>query len=165
MRPESVIIMAGGKGSRLSPLKPVMEVCGKPMIQWVVELALKYSGDVYIATVRGHPAEDRLSKIRKLLYTSGRGYENDVVEAVSSVKLPALVLPSDVPFLEEDAVELLLRECDSSICTLLTQGDFVGVSLWKSLNLQDYQSINYPRRIMNVNTWNDLTEINKLCHE
>ncbi|MCY0861547.1 MULTISPECIES: NTP transferase domain-containing protein [Metallosphaera] len=163
MRLESAVIMAGGKGTRLSPLKPVMEVCGKPMIQWVAELAMRYASQVYIATVKGHPAEEKLRKIHRVLYTSGLGYENDVVEAVSSVKLPALVLPSDVPFLDGDTIEILIRECNSSICTLLSQGKFVGVSLWRALDLEDYQSIDYPRKIVNVNTWNDLTEINKLC--
>ncbi|AWS00532.1 NTP transferase domain-containing protein [Metallosphaera hakonensis JCM 8857 = DSM 7519] len=158
--------MAGGKGTRLSPLKPVLKVCEKPMIWWVVEIAKEFANNVYVATVKGHPAERELWSIHsRVIYTSGLGYENDVIEALSSVELPALVLPSDVPFISRQAIETLLNQCKASICTLICETSFIGVSLWNQMRLNDYQDIPFPQRIINVNTQEDLQEINKLCHD
>ncbi|WP_246263781.1 NTP transferase domain-containing protein [Metallosphaera tengchongensis] len=160
----TAVIMAGGKGSRLSPMKPVLKVCGRPMIQWIIDVAEKFSERVIVATVRGHPAEEELSLLSKeIIYTSGKGYEEDVVEALRQVKLPALVLSCDLPFIPREAFETLLRRCRSSICSLYTGSGFVGMSLWNSLNLNDYETIHFHKDIINVNTIDELEKANKLC--
>ncbi|MEL9970967.1 MAG: NTP transferase domain-containing protein [Metallosphaera sp.] len=158
------IIMAGGKGTRLSPFKPVLEVCKKPMIRWVIETAWDFSDQVFIATTRNHPIEPMLRTMdAKILYTSGYGYEVDVLEAVSRVERPTIVFPSDVPLIPKDAINLLISECRSSICSLLSRSEFIGVSIWKGLTLDNYQSVTYPGLIINVNTKEDYEKINKNC--
>lgn len=157
--------MAGGKGSRLSPRKPLLEVCGVPMIVRVYNVAKKISVDVYIATVKNHIIEKELkSYFSKIIYTSGKGYENDVLEAIKIVGFPVLVLPSDIPFLKINYIKPLFN-CKSSICSLLSRGKFIGISLWNSDNLNDFSSIESNADIMNVNTKEDLSIANKLCYE
>ncbi len=157
--------MAGGKGSRLSPRKPMLEVCGIPMIVRVYNVAKKISLYVYIATVKNHIIEKELRmRFSNIIYTSGNGYENDVLEAVKKIGFPALVLPSDIPFLKINDIEPLYN-CKSSICTLLSKGKFIGISLWNSDNLNDFSSIEANTNIMNVNTEEDLSIANKLCYE
>ncbi|AWR95872.1 NTP transferase domain-containing protein [Acidianus brierleyi] len=157
--------MAGGKGSRLSPRKPLLEVCSIPMIARVYNVAEKISTDIYIATIKNHVIEKELIlRFPNIIYTSGKGYENDVLEAVTTIGFPVLVLPSDIPFLKIDYVKPLFT-CKSSICTLLSRGKFVGISLWNSDNLNDFSSIESNVDIINVNTKEDLSIANKLCYE
>ncbi len=160
--------MAGGKGSRLSPMKPVLEVCGKPMILWIYEFSKQFSDKIFIATVKGHPTLPVLKGIfptSSIIFTEGKGYEFDVVDAVKSVGFPCLVLPSDTPFIPKKAVEILLNECESSICTLLSKGKFVGISLWRSMDTSSFSSIDTSYEIANVNTNKDLLKINEECRE
>ncbi|BDC18405.1 hypothetical protein HS5_12950 [Acidianus sp. HS-5] len=160
--------MAGGKGSRLSPMKPVLEVCGKPMVLWVYEFSKQFSDKIFIATVKGHPTLSILENIfpmSSIIFTEGRGYEFDVIEAVKNVGFPSLVLPSDTPFIPKDAIEDLLNKCESSICTLLSKGEFIGISLWRSVDTSSFSSIETNHEIINVNTNKDLLKINKECTE
>ncbi len=156
--------MAGGKGTRLSPEKPLLEVCGTPMILLVYNFAKSITDEVYVATVVGHVVEKRMGGLFKLVYTDGKGYEEDVVQAVRKVGFPALVLPSDTPSLSWEDVEPLFN-CRSSVCTLVSRGKFVGISLWRSDNLNDYYSVEVEREILNVNTPEDFTKANILCRE
>jgi GTP:adenosylcobinamide-phosphate guanylyltransferase len=157
--------MAGGKGSRLSPRKPLLVVCGTPMIVRVYCAARKISEQIYIVTVKNHIIEKELREyFSNIIYTSGKGYENDILEAVKMVGFPVLVLPSDLPFLKIDDIKPIFN-CKSSICTLLSRGKFVGISLWNSDNPSDFSSIESNRDIMNVNTEEDLSKANKLCNE
>ena len=56
------VIQAGGKGTRLSPLtrdeipKPLLEINGKPMIEWQIENARKYGIGEFVLIV-GHQGE------------------------------------------------------------------------------------------------------------
>lgn len=163
-----VVIMAGGKGSRLSPIKPVIEVCGKPMILWIYEFSKQFTDRIFIATVKDHPALPKLKEIistNNIIFTEGKGYEFDVIEAVEKVGLPCLVFPSDTPFIPKGAIEKLINECETSICTLLSKGEFVGISLWNSLDTSSFSSINTDYEIDNVNTNKDLLKINEKCSE
>ncbi len=106
-----VIIMAGGRGSRINdPNKPLIEVLGKPMIEYVVD-AVSGLGAVYVATTRGH---DRIIEWARssgydVVLTSGRDYPSDLVEALRAVGTPALVLPGDMPLLSRGFIIKFLR--------------------------------------------------------
>jgi GTP:adenosylcobinamide-phosphate guanylyltransferase len=147
-----VVIMAGGRGRRLSPSKPLLRVCGRRLIDWVYDLAEEF-GSVVVATCPGHPV-DRL-KVDKI-YTSGAGYEEDVVKAVRTVGFPALVLPADVPFLPKEIVFSLISGCKTEVCTLKAGGKFLGVSYWRGDKLELYSQVEVEREITNVNSWYDL---------
>jgi adenosylcobinamide-phosphate guanylyltransferase len=106
-----VIIMAGGRGSRINdPNKPLIEVLGKPMIEYVVD-AVSGLGAVYVATTRGHDRIIEWARSRgyDVVLTSGRDYPSDLVEALRAVGTPALVLPGDMPLLSRGFIIKFLR--------------------------------------------------------
>ncbi len=106
------LIMAGGKGTRmdLDIEKPLLEICGRPMIFYVVD-ALRGSKDVddIIVTTSEHTPEtaETLKKHGiKVLETSGRGYVEDTQEAVKKLGLEnVLVISADLPLITSDLVD------------------------------------------------------------
>ena len=155
------VIMAGGKGTRFTPLKPLAEVCGYPLFYYPYRLAREFAEEVYIAVTSFSPL--LLLDLPKVV-TSGRGYEWDVVEAVRKVGLPVLVLPAD-SLVPRRAVENLVSYCRSSICTLKSRGEYTGVSLWNSLDLDNYSDLEVECEIINVNTLQDYLTAKYKCHE
>lgn len=151
--------MAGGKGSRFTPLKPLVEVCGVPLFWHSYSLARLFAEEVYLAVV---PDSVMLFLDLPKVLTSGRGYEADVVEAVRKVGLPALVLPADV-VTSKEAIEALLDRCDADICSLTYRGQFTGVSLWRGEDFQNYSSIESPVPVLNVNTFQDYLLAREAC--
>ncbi|MFP3260520.1 MAG: NTP transferase domain-containing protein [Sulfolobus sp.] len=156
------IIMAGGKGSRFTPLKPLVEVCGYPMFYHVYRRVREIAEDVYIAITPSSPLV--FSSLPKII-TKGLGYEEDVVEAVSKVGFPVLVLPSDTPLIPKGVLEYLITHCRSSICNLVGINGYVGISLWNSLNFNDYEDVNVNYHIYNVNKFEDYIKVKNLCYE
>jgi GTP:adenosylcobinamide-phosphate guanylyltransferase len=157
-------IMAGGRGTRFTPLKPILKVCDEPMILRVHKVLSDFVDEVTVATVRGHPAEKILREIfPRIIYTSGKGYEHDVLEVVRELGVPLLISSADLPFLPKEAVRLLMDSCSASVCTLEDELGFVGVSFWRGTNLGDYMSVSFPGTIINVNTVEDYDKANKKC--
>lgn len=165
------IIMAGGKGSRLgNPYKPFIEICGKPMILWVYDVVKKLVNqrNIYVSTLRNHPILPLLKEVMdsgNIIFTSGKGYEYDVLEALRLVGLPSIVLPSDTPFISIDDLLELVNSCQTSICNLVSNGKFVGISFWKSFDFDKYSNIESRRNIINVNTKDELEIVNNMCRE
>lgn len=153
------IIMAGGKGTRLSPLKPLIDLCGYPMFYWVYRSLLNFTDEIYLAITRYNPLI--FSSFKKVI-TDGKGYENDVIQAIGKVGLPVIVVPADTPFIPEEAI-YKLYSCKKSICTLVTKSGFVGISLWNEMKLNDYENIYYEGEIINVNTLSDYITVKNLC--
>ncbi|MUN28814.1 NTP transferase domain-containing protein [Sulfuracidifex metallicus] len=162
-----LVIMAGGKGSRLSIIKPILTVCGKPILQRMVE-SLSPHYELWVATVRCHPV-DRFVKyylgINNVLYTDGLGYENDVVKVVRKLGFPLIVVPSDIPFITNDALKVLIRECKSSLCSLKDiSNSFTGISLWRNEGyFSSFQDVFLDYSLINVNDWNTFLQANKSC--
>ncbi|MEJ2777520.1 NTP transferase domain-containing protein [Stygiolobus sp. RP850M] len=155
------IIMAGGKGTRFTPLKPLVEVCGLPSYYRVYQVARMFAEEVFLAITNSSPLI--FSALSKII-TEGRGYEMDVYEAVKTVGVPTLVFPADTPIIPIDAVEILISSCEADICSLKNHGDYVGISLWRGFNTSNYQDVEYSSsKIYNVNTYEDYVRVNYLC--
>ena len=101
------LIMAGGKGKRvgLTIEKPLLPFLGKPLIEWVVEAvksAKKISG-FYIVTSGNTPETEEkcLKEGLKVIRTDGKGYHDDLVQAILQAQLrcPVLTIPADLPAL------------------------------------------------------------------
>ncbi|WP_240931284.1 NTP transferase domain-containing protein [Acidianus sulfidivorans] len=163
--------MAGGKGSRLSNCyKPLFEVCGKPMILWVYDTLLQITDkrNIYVATLVYHrtlPIIYKLFDYSKIIFTRGLGYEYDIMEAVKKVGFPVLIVPSDTPFISKEDLLKLISSCDSAICNLLSNSGYIGISFWKSSNINDYSNIESRKEIINVNTREDLVNVTNKCKE
>ena len=155
------VIMAGGKGTRISPFKPILDLCGYPMFYWVYKTLLNFTSEIYLAITSSSPLI--FSDFKKII-TEGKGYEFDVVSVVKMVGFPTLVVPSDTPFIPSEAI-LSLLSCEKSICSLVTKDGFVGISLWNGLDFKDYENVYFEGEILNVNTFNDYIKAKNLCKE
>jgi adenosylcobinamide-phosphate guanylyltransferase len=99
------LIMAGGKGKRmeLEIEKPLLPFLGRPLIEWVVE-AVKSSkkiSEFYIVTSENAPETEKkcLKDGLKVIRTDGKGYHDDLKQAILKAKLqcPVLTIPADLP--------------------------------------------------------------------
>ena len=130
MRNLKVIILAAGKGTRMKSDTPKVlhGVCGKPIIDYVVDVAKAISQEIFV--VLGHKGKDVEKHLairgvksvyqKKLLGTADavkscekvlRGYKGNVV-----------VLSGDAPLAQKETLKRLLRKHAQSkaTCTLLT---------------------------------------------
>ena len=132
----AVVILAAGLGKRMkSPDKPkvMFEICGKPMIQYVVELAMKVNAEKIIPIV-GHHREQVISLLDNLFPEEGIEYavqaeQNGTGHAVMQTENilnnfdgEVLILSGDVPMLKLETVQKLINEHfdNKNDATLLT---------------------------------------------
>jgi adenosylcobinamide-phosphate guanylyltransferase len=101
------LVMAGGMGKRmeLTVEKPLVQFMGKPLIERVVR-ALKSARQIsefYIVTSPNTPETEAkcLKDGLPVVRTDGKGYHNDLVQAITKADLlsPVLIIPSDLPAL------------------------------------------------------------------
>jgi adenosylcobinamide-phosphate guanylyltransferase len=99
------LIMAGGKGTRigLAVEKPLLPFLGKPLIEWVVD-AVKSAekiSEFYVVTSRNAAETERkcLKDGLKVIRTDGKGYHDDLKQAILAAQLqgPVLTMPADLP--------------------------------------------------------------------
>ncbi len=150
----TAVIMAGGLGTRMgNPEKALIRVDEVPLIQRIITFGLSMTTDLMVCCSHNTPETCSycdLNGIKK--YTSsGRGYPQDLVECLGTVKrYPVLVLPADlyvhsVEALTEAIIYALSME--DRVTTVLQMGEYVGISLFRSPpgNCQEsYSSIEVP---------------------
>ena len=99
------LIMAGGKGKRMKlPIeKPLLLFLNRPLIEWVVEAvkSAKKIPEFYIVTSGNAPETEKkcLKDGLKVIRTDGKGYHDDLKQAILKAKLqcPVLTIPADLP--------------------------------------------------------------------
>lgn len=132
----AVTILAAGLGKRMkSPDKPkvMFELCGKPMIDYVVDLAFKVNPETVIPIVGNHRQQviDYLSKrfpdkkIEFAIQEEQLGTGHAIMQAAPLLENftgEVLILSGDVPLLKEETVNRLIDEhfSHSYDATLLT---------------------------------------------
>jgi adenosylcobinamide-phosphate guanylyltransferase len=111
-----VLIMAGGKGKRMGlPVeKPLLPFLGKPLIEWVIEAVQSANNvsDVYVVTSGNTPETEKkcLKDGLRVLRTEGRGYHDDLKQAIVNAGLlcPILVIPSDIPAITGEVLDRVI---------------------------------------------------------
>jgi adenosylcobinamide-phosphate guanylyltransferase len=101
------LVMAGGMGKRmkLTVEKPLVWFMGKPLIERVVGAvkSTRKISEVYIVTSPNTPETEAkcLKDGLRVVRTDGKGYHNDLVQAITKANLlsPVLIIPSDLPAL------------------------------------------------------------------
>lgn len=179
----NAIIMAGGKGERLKNVeKPLLKICGEPIIEHVARVAEEVADEVYIATSPYTKSTEEwcLRRGFRVLRTEGLGYSLDLRKALDVVEPPALILPADTPFLTPTLLKDFLREAGGrspSIITLIADwgclphkakrdSSPIGISLIKGFGIT-YDNIimcRYPD-LIDIDTWEDIEEAVKICGE
>ncbi len=111
------LIMAGGKGERMGlPVeKPLLPFLGKPLIDWVVDAVQSARNVSYFYVVTSLNTPDTEKKCLKdglrVLRTDGKGYHNDLKQAIMRAKLfyPILVIPSDIPAITGEFLDRVIN--------------------------------------------------------
>jgi adenosylcobinamide-phosphate guanylyltransferase len=116
----TALIMAGGKGTRmkLAQEKPLIKVCGKPVIEYVLG-ALKNAkkiDSVIVATSSCTPKTTMLMKKLdvQVIETPGKDYVSDMGYVVSTLKLGVfLAIAADLPLVTGEMVDAVVEryEC------------------------------------------------------
>lgn len=115
------VVMAGGKGTRLKMdcEKPLLELAGKPMIDYVLSSLSKtnHIEKVYIATSPHTPLTKQylLNRNYQIIDTPGEGYVEDLgfILKYFEEKNPKnilLTVSSDVPCIKAETFDLLVNE-------------------------------------------------------
>jgi UDP-N-acetylglucosamine diphosphorylase/glucosamine-1-phosphate N-acetyltransferase len=115
----AVIILAAGLGTRMksNKAKVLHEVCGKPMVHYVVETAQKVAGNNVILVV-GHQADEvrrTVSKRGTFLFApqkKQRGTGHAVLCALPHIPEPCrevVILCGDVPLIQAHTIKALIR--------------------------------------------------------
>jgi UDP-N-acetylglucosamine diphosphorylase/glucosamine-1-phosphate N-acetyltransferase len=116
----AVVILAAGLGTRMKSdkAKVLHEVCGRPMILYVVETAAKVAGE-HIILVVGHQAgkvRDVVTKCAKVRYTLQEqqlGTGHAVASALPDVPVECrhvVILCGDVPLVTERTIRNLIAD-------------------------------------------------------
>jgi adenosylcobinamide-phosphate guanylyltransferase len=108
------IVLCGGRGTRLESdvEKPLVRVCGDPMLDRVVGALQASRVDRVHAAVSPHaPAtRERAAELGlSLVETPGAGYVEDLEAALSVVGRPAVTAAADLPLLAAELVDELLE--------------------------------------------------------
>jgi adenosylcobinamide-phosphate guanylyltransferase len=112
----TALVMAGGKGTRLalSEEKPLLKVCGKPMIELVLG-ALKDAGKINEIVVTVSQYTPKTAKFIErfpvqILKTHGKGYVSDVRYAVRKLNLDTvLTISADLPLITGDIINRVIE--------------------------------------------------------
>ena len=110
------LVMAGGKGTRmkLAQEKPLIKVCGKPVIEYVLA-ALKDAkkiDSVIVATTNCTPKTTRLMNQLgvKVIETPGKDYVSDMGYAVQKLKLGVfLAIAADLPLVRGEMIDAVVE--------------------------------------------------------
>ncbi|MGC9072104.1 MAG: NTP transferase domain-containing protein [Acidilobus sp.] len=168
---EAALIMAGGLGSRLwGPSKPFTKICGRALVEHVLQPASEVSRRVLIAL---SPATSQyicsVNPPPNVAYivTSGTGYEHDLGLLLGAVRQrPLLVLPADVVGLSSVMLRTLLRrslDIPQPVVTVRDSGRYVGISVFKDDRIECWADLDVNWGLINVNTEGDYDDAVERC--
>ena len=116
----AIVILAAGLGTRMKShkAKVLHEVCGRPMILYVVETAAKVAGE-HVILVVGHQAEQvrevvtESARVRYTLQEQQLGTGHAVASALPDVPVECrhvVILCGDVPLVTESTIRNLITD-------------------------------------------------------
>jgi adenosylcobinamide-phosphate guanylyltransferase len=109
------LIMAGGSGSRINlGEKPLISICGRPMIAYVIDAFITAGLEPVVAASQKTPMTMNWCRAQGIdaIKAEGRGYINDMVEAVQTLdeRQRLFVGVSDIPCI---TAEIIIKIADS----------------------------------------------------
>ena len=105
-----IIIMAGGKSSRMGKEKPVLKLLGKELILWIYEKASKVD-ETYVA-VSKNTIKTKNFCIKNgipILNTSGNNYVDDLIYLLNEYS-PFISIVSDIPFVKSEDIIAIMND-------------------------------------------------------
>ena len=189
----TALIMAGGKGTRmeLDVEKPLVEINGRPMIQYVID-ALKNTdkiNNIIVATSKNTRRTETFLNEQGIdtIETPGDGYVHDLGFIISNFKLDDILLTitADLPLINRDIIDYVLEEYEKSkkpaMSVLVPLHVFEkygikptmmfenlipsGLNILRSINKTQDEKVLIIERIelaLNINTCEDIKLLKKL---
>ena len=158
------VVMAGGRARRMGGVvKPLIRVCGRPLIEHVLE-PLDSVWRIIVALSR-HTLEGLRGYCRRYecIRTSGSGYSWDLRSILYSIlHRPLLVVPADIVGLGTWILGLAEGVGGRSIYTVKCGGRPLGVSIVLGRGW-DWEDLEAGCNVVNVNTWEDLERAEEAC--
>lgn len=150
----TALVMAGGKGTRmkLSEEKPLIHVCGKPVIEYVLA-ALKHAkkiDKIIVATSATTPKTKALMKKLSIavIETPGKDYVSDMGYTVQTLKLGVfLAIAADLPLVKPEMIDLVVdryERCGKPALTVAVSLEVktsLGMSIEYSFKTEDNQAV------------------------
>jgi adenosylcobinamide-phosphate guanylyltransferase len=146
----TALVMAGGKGTRmcLAEEKPLVKICGKPVIQYVIaalENAKKIDSIIVAVTSCTPNTAKYLSQFPvKVVETPGKDYVSDMGYASQNLKLGVfLAIAADLPLVTSqvlDCIVELYEHCGKPALTVavpLKTKTKLGMSIEYSFKMDD----------------------------
>lgn len=166
-------VMAGGRASRLGGVeKPLLSVCGEPMLFRVLDAASRVCRRILLVYSRHTPSLGALCRSGALrgvecLEGSGEGYVSDLREALRLLSPPVLVLPADMPHIRWEYLEDFIVKAMASpgvVVNMSTPRGPTGVALFKEPG-GPWWEVEYPENpaLIDVDTPRDLEEAEEAC--
>ncbi len=97
-----IIIMAGGKSTRMGREKPVLKIAGREMLLWVYGTASRIGGETIVALSKNTPKTKELCIHEggiPFVETPGKGYVEDVRWLLEEFG-PFISSSADIPFVK-----------------------------------------------------------------
>ena len=124
----AALIMAGGKGTRFGgdTEKPMALFMDKPLIRRVIEATqeAKKISETYVAVTSYSPktAQEAKRTSVKVMKTDGKGYHEDVQQAIQEANLtgPVLIISADLPLINGDFLDEILGKYEEQSKPALT---------------------------------------------
>ena len=112
----TALVMAGGKGTRMqiAEEKPLIKVCGKPVIEYVLEALrnAKKIDSIIVATTCCTPKTAKFINQQsvKLVETPGKDYVSDMGYVAQKLKLGVfLAIAADLPLVSSEALDAIVE--------------------------------------------------------
>jgi len=129
----TALVMAGGKGTRMKTMgeKPLLEICGIPLIEYVLN-ALKASkkvDEIIVATSERTPKTAAMARklSTKVLKTPGKGFVPDMQCAIKKLELgTVLTISADLPLIKSEFIDEIIEryeQCGKPALTVAVQKD------------------------------------------
>ena len=146
----TALVMAGGRGTRMriAQEKPLIKVCGKPVIEYVIE-ALKSSKKIDSVVVAVSSCTPETAKFMsqfpvKVVETPGVDYVSDMGYASQNLKLGVfLAIAADLPLITGKALDKIVKRyerCGKPALTVAVPFDTktkLGMSVEYSFKMDD----------------------------
>jgi adenosylcobinamide-phosphate guanylyltransferase len=113
------LIMAGGAGTRLNlGEKPLVQICGQPMIEYIIHAFERADSEVIVIVSPGTPYTANWCRAHRisLITADGIGYIPDLIQAVEETgeRNPLFTSVSDLPCLTPGTVAKIRRAYEHS---------------------------------------------------
>jgi len=155
------LIMAGGKGTRFGGAteKPMAQFMGKPLIRRVIE-ATKESEritETYVAVTSYSPktAQEAKKAFVKVIETEGKGYHEDLQQAIKDANLscPVLLISADLPLLNGKFLDEIIekhRESGKPALTVMIPEEAFREYGLSAVSLYEYKGKMYAVSGVNI---------------